>query len=47
MGKNKYSKVMGLSNILDEAEIYTIPEIWEKWDPIVREKHGKIQACQS
>ena len=47
MGKKKYSKVMGFLNILGEAEIYTIPEIWEKWDPIVREKHGKTQTCQS
>ena len=30
MGKNKHSKVMGLSNTLGEAEIHTIPKIWEK-----------------
>ena len=27
---NKHSKVMGFSNILDEAEIHTIPKVWEK-----------------
>ena len=30
MGKNKHSKVMSLSNISDEAEIHTLPKIWEK-----------------
>ena len=38
MGKHKHSKVMGFSNILGEAEIHTIPKIWEKWIYIVREK---------
>ena len=36
--KNKHSKVMGFSNVLGEAEIHTIPKIWEKWIYIVREK---------
>ena len=30
MGKSKYSKVMGFSNILGEAEIHTISKVWEK-----------------
>ena len=47
MGKHKHSKVMGFSNILDEAEIHTIPKIWEKRIPIVREKYGKRQTCKS
>ena len=38
---------MGLLNILDEAEIHTIPKTWEKWIPILREKYGKKQIFQS
>ena len=35
---------MGFLNILGEAEIHTIPKIWEKWIPIVREnKHFKVK----
>ena len=30
MGKHKHSKLMGCSNILGEAEIHTVPKIWEK-----------------
>ena len=45
--KNKYSKVMGFSNSLSEAEMHTIPKIWKKWIPIVREKYGKTQTFQS
>ena len=45
--KSKHSKVLGFSNILGEAEIHTIPKIWEKWIPIVREKYGKAQTFQS
>ena len=30
MGKDKYSKVMGFSNILGGTEFHTIPKIWEK-----------------
>ena len=30
MGKHKHFKFMGFSNILDEAEIHTIPKTWEK-----------------
>ena len=41
MGKNKHEKVMGFSNILGEAVILTIPKIWEKLIPIVRENLGK------
>ena len=46
MGKNKYPKLMGFSNILGEAEIYTIPKTWEKWISIVREKYGKTKTFQ-
>ena len=38
---------MGFSNILGEAEIHTIPKIWEKWIPIVRKKYEKTQTFQS
>ena len=38
MGKDRHSKVMSFSNILDEAEIDTIPKTWVKWTSIVREK---------
>ena len=38
---------MGFSTISSEAEIHTIPKIWEKWIPIVWEKHGKTQTFQS
>ena len=47
MGKNKHFKVMALSTILSEAEMHTIPKIWKKWIPIVREKYGKTQTFQS
>ena len=39
--KSKHSKVLGCSNILGEAEIHTIPKLWEKWIPIVRKNMGK------
>ena len=35
---------MDFSNILGEAEIHTIPKIWEKWIPIVREKHKHFKV---
>ena len=41
MKKHKHFKFMGFLNILDEAEIYTIPRTWEKWISIIREKYGK------
>ena len=47
MGKHKHFKFMGFLNISGEAEIHTIPKIWEKWIPIVREKYGKTQTFQS
>ena len=34
------------SNILDEAEIDTVPKTWEMWISIVREKYGKTQTFQ-
>ena len=37
---------MGFSNILGEAEIHSIPKIWEKWILIVREKFAKVQIFQ-
>ena len=43
--KNK--TFQSFSNILREAEIYTIPKIWEKWIPIIREKYEKTQTFQS
>ena len=46
MGKNKHSRVMDFSNILGEAEIHTIPKIWEKWILVVREIYGKTQTFQ-
>ena len=41
MEKHKHFKCMGFSNILDEAEIHTIPRTWEKWISIIREKYGE------
>ena len=38
---------MSFLNILDEAEIHTIPKTLEKWIPIIREKDGKKQTFQS
>ena len=35
---------MGFSNILGEAEIHSLPKMWENWIPIVREKFGKVQT---
>ena len=32
---------MGFSNILGEAEIDTVPKIWEKWIYLVRGKYEK------
>ena len=43
MGKQKRFKFMGFLNISGEAEIHTIPKIWEKWIYIVQEKYGKTQ----
>ena len=48
-GKKKHSKVMCFSTILNEAEIHTIPKIWKKRIPIVREnmekhKHFKVMG---
>ena len=39
--EHKRFKFMGFLNILDEAEIHTIPKTWEKWIPIIRKKYGK------
>ena len=47
MKKQKHFKFLGFSTILSEAEIHTIPKIWKKWIPIVREKYGKTQTFQS
>ena len=44
MGKNKYTKLTGLPNILGEAEIYIIPKTWEKSISIVRGKYGKTKT---
>ena len=44
--KQKHFKFVGFLNISGEAEIHTIPKIWEKWVSIVREKNGKTQTFQ-
>ena len=41
MGKHKHFKFMGFLNISGEAQIHTIPEIWEELIPIIRESMGK------
>ena len=46
MGKNKNFKLMDFLHILGEAEIHTIPKIWENWIYIIQEKDGKIQKFQ-
>ena len=47
MGKHKHFKFLGFLNVLDEAEIHTIPKTWEKRIAIIREKYGKKQTFQS
>ena len=47
MEKHKHFKSMGFLNILDEAEIHTIPRTLEKWISIIREKYEKTQTFQS
>ena len=46
MGKHKHFKVKGFWNFLLEAEIHAVPNTWEKWISIVREKYGKTQTFQ-
>ena len=43
MVKHSYFKFIGFLNISCEAQIHTIPKIWEKLIYLVREKHGKTQ----
>ena len=45
--KTKHPKVKCFLHILGEAKIHTIPKIWEKRIPIIREKYGKKQTFQS
>ena len=47
MGKHEHFKVKGFWNFLLEAEIHAVPNTWEKWIPIIREKYGKKQTFQS
>ena len=46
MGKHKHSKVKGFWNIVLETETHAVPNKWEKWISIVREKYGKTQTFQ-
>ena len=39
MGKNRNSKVIGFSTILNEAEIHRIPKVWKKMNS---HSEGKI-----
>ena len=41
MGKHEHFKFMGFLNISGEAQIHTVPKIWEKLIPIIRESKGK------
>ena len=41
MGKHEHFKFMGFLNISGEAQIHTVPKIWEKLIPIIRESMGK------
>ena len=43
----KKQTFQSFSNVLGQAEIHTIPKIWEKWIPIVRKKYEKTQTFQS
>ena len=38
---------IGFLHISLEAQIHTIPKIWEKWIPIAKEKYGKTETLQS
>ena len=44
MGKHEHFKVRDLWNFLVEAEIHAVPNTWEKWIFIIREKHEKTQT---
>ena len=46
MGKHEHFKVKGFWNFLLEAEIHAVPNTWEKWISITREKYGKKQMFQ-
>ena len=46
MGKHEHFKVKGFWIFLLEAEIHAVPNTWEKWISIIREKYGKTQAFQ-
>ena len=41
MGKHEHFKVKGFWNFLLEADIHAVPNTWEMWIPIIREKYGK------
>ena len=46
MGKHEQVKAKGFWKFLLEAEIHAVPNTWEKWISIIREKYGKTQAFQ-
>ena len=46
MGKHENLKVKCFWIFLLEAEIHAVPNTWEKWISIIREKYGKTQAFQ-
>ena len=46
MGKHEQVKAKGFWKFLLEAEIHAVPNTWEKWISITREKYGKTQAFQ-
>ena len=43
MVKYSYFKFIGFLNISCEAQIHSIPKIWENWIYLVWEKYGKTQ----
>ena len=47
MRKHKHFKVKGYLNFWLEAEIHTVPKIWEKRIPILRKKYEKTQTFES
>ena len=46
MGKHEQVKAKGFWKFLLEAEIHAVPNTWEKWISIIREKYGKTQTFQ-
>ena len=46
MGKHEHFKVKGFWNFLLEAEIHAVPNTWQEWISLIREKYGKTQTFQ-